>query len=149
VLPPLDLNVCHSTSLSLVFYHWFSFWSGDNGETYRDGGLIEISNDGGSTWKGVDLNDYNGTININPTLGYPYQCVNSHGFEVDEQSGFVEASGAWQKVEVPLPQYLVNDQTRIRFAVGSGISSKTTDPVASSDATRPGWYIDDVTIVAK
>src|SRR4051794_4651907 len=79
--PVVDLSACSGTALKLVFWHWFSFWT-DAGGPWYDGGLVEFSSDGGSTWDASGAS-YPGTIAINPSQGFGYDCLSPNSFYVD------------------------------------------------------------------
>ena len=98
-----------------------------------DGGLLEVSTDGGSNWTQVSdanlLTDpYNGTITINnasPISGLPAWCAD----DISPASGDQEAVSI-----VDLSQY-AGQAIQLRFRVG-------TDGAVGDE----GWYIDDVQV---
>lgn len=145
--PSIDLTACAGRSIVLVWEQWYEFWSGSyNGTTWYDGGLVEVSTDGGTTWSPVDPSIYSGTIRINPNRGSAYSCLQSNSFHVHNRPGFVGSSGGWERVEAEL---FVSGTFRVRFAWASGVSSSTTNANTSRSATAPGWYIDDVRFEAR
>ncbi|MGB1308719.1 MAG: T9SS-dependent M36 family metallopeptidase [Oceanihabitans sp.] len=101
--------------ISLSFDHYFDT------EVNWDGGLVEISNDGGSTWTDLgpyfDTNGYNDYIHNN--TGEPAFSGNS--------------GGCITSTTVPLTAFLGTLQVRFRFL---------TDAAVDGD----GWYIDAVNI---
>jgi len=111
-----------SAPLVISFQHRFAF---ENGAW--DGGVVEISTDGGSTWTDIGLGAYNGSTNaltdapiginrpafVNRSAGWP---------------GFVSAS-------LNLGTTYANQDARIRFRIG-----------ADSSAGAPGWEIDNISM---
>jgi hypothetical protein len=104
---------------------WLSFWHWMDAETSGsypgycyDGGLLEISVDGGA-WE-----------QITPVGGYPY-LVRPGSSPLPEDTPVFSGSHEWEEVFFDLAAYA--GSARIRF-------------VFASDAavTREGWYIDDV-----
>ena len=143
--PTIDLSACGDASdtAKLVFDHYFDFWTANYGGSDRfDGGLVEISRDGGLTWESAAIT-YPGTIRINSVMGL-YECVEGETFYVDERPGFVGASAGWQTVSVDLPQTMRTTTFKLRFVYASGVAGQTSDEAASMTFTRPGWYIDDI-----
>jgi hypothetical protein len=125
VSPPLDLS---STS-RLVFWHRHGFEAGEPGEGY-DGGVLEVSTDGGGSW--VDVTErgafaeggYDATIQPNfgsPIAGRP------------AWSGSRPEPG---RVVVDLGGFAGSD-VRVRWRL-------TTDQVAIGAVPGEGWWIDDV-----
>lgn len=145
--PEIDLSACAGVNLSLVFHHWHDFWSDDwEGQTWFDGGIVEFG-DLGSGWVAPPGIEYPGTIAINPDKGGSYECIESDGFYVDGQPGYVGASAGWQRVEVPIPVELVASGLQVRFSYSSGVILESTTQSAD-DFANAGWYIDDLAIVA-
>ena len=108
------------------FNHSFSFESAFIGSHYFDGGLLEYSTNGGSTW--IDANSliidngYNGTITTqrnNPLAG---------------QAAFVADSRGYISTRLDLSS-LAEQNIRFRFRIG-------TDEIIYDY----GWFIDDVRI---
>jgi hypothetical protein len=148
--PPVDLSKCASAaSVTVTFQHAWQFWTGSyNSQTWYDGGLIEISGDGGHTWQAAGVAT-NGTIKINPNRGSFYECVLPNAFYVNGKAGFTGASSGWQAGSIDVPAALRTSQFMVRFAYASGVSSSTSDPDASKAHTGPGWHLDDVVVSAR
>ena len=146
--PSVDLSACAGTAVKLVFWHAFDFWTGSyGGSTWYDGGVVELSGDGGASWQASGAS--NGTLAINPQMTLSYSCLTDSGnglFELDGQSGFVQSSTGWQKVEVAIPAALVTSMFRARFAYSTGVSSMNDTPSTSRPEAAPGWYLDDISI---
>jgi hypothetical protein len=146
VSPPIDLADCAGESLALTFYHWYDFWTDDwNSQTWFDGGVVELSSDG-DNWSSPPGLDYPGTIAINPNKGI-YECIKSDSFYLDGLPGYVGASAGWEQVAVTIPAELVVDGLLVRFAYSSGVSLESSTQNANN-FSNPGWYIDDIAIVA-
>lgn len=147
--PTMNVTACADAELKLVFWHWYDFWTGVwDGTTRYDGGLVEISKDGGATWSAAPVT-YSGTISINPRMTSSFRCNNENGFYVHNKPGYVGKNGAWERVEVTIPPEFRTDRFRVRFAYASGVSSQSTSQTPSSSRAAPGWYIDEVAIVAE
>ena len=146
--PSIDLTACSTDSLALVIEHSYDFWSGDyGGSTWYDGGLIELSINGGSSWIPIDPVVYSGTIRINPDRGLSYECASPTSFYVHGRAGFVGSSGGWERLIIPLPAEVLGESSvMVRFAWASGVSSTTTSASTSRSSTAPGWFIDDFRI---
>jgi len=121
VTPELTL----SGTPELVFWHKYHFESGNSN---YDGGVLEISTDGGSAW--VDLgaqipanqNGYNGTI------------YGQSGNVLAGRQAFVDSLGSYTEVRLDLSAY--NNQTvKIRWRMG------TDSSVGAGD-----WKIDDIRV---
>ncbi len=109
-----------STPPPLTFWHWF------NTESNYDGGILESSIDGGTTWSDMRTHimagNYTGSMATNsnsPIGGRPAWTGNSNGF---------------MKTEVNLDAF-ANQNIMIRFR-------STTDDGTNSE----GWYVDDIAI---
>jgi MYXO-CTERM domain-containing protein len=131
ISPPLQVPATGSFSFS--FLHRYAFEQGVDPDTgdpvYFDGGVIELSNDGGQTW--TDLGSaigagqgYTGTIfegALNP-------LENRMAF-----AGTSENYPAWQQVTVDLGPAYQGQTVQIRFRVGTDES-----------AGAIGWDVDEV-----
>jgi hypothetical protein len=90
-------------------------------ESFFDGGHVQISTDGGVQW-----------TTIEPSGGYPSGFVLSLS-----DAGFSGDSQGWQRIEFELSAFLGQPVLlRWRFASDSGV-------------TGPGWFIDDIELVAR
>ena len=144
VSPPIDLSSCGTAGqdVTLQFQHNYDFWTGSfEGTTWFDGGRVEITSNG-TSWQSATLL-YPGTIDINPEQD-SYACVEKNGFYVDGKSGYVGSSGGWVNESITIPAALASVTFQIRFVYGAGVSSQTTDQIASMAGTAPGWFIDDL-----
>ena len=109
---------------NLIFWHWMAAEL-DYGDYAWDGGIVEISQDGGVTW-----------TQIAPEGGYPYKITENDDspFEPDTPcySGYVD----WEQETFDLSAY--SGQARFRFRFG-------TDGYVEEE----GWYIDDVQVLSE
>ena len=145
--PPIDLSACAGESLALTFYHYYDFWTGDwDAQTWFDGGLVELKGEGGGGWTSPPGLEYPGTIAINPSKGI-YECIETDNFYVDGRPGFVGQNGAWEPVEVAIPDELVGADFRVRFSYSSGVILQS-DTQNAGNFSNAGWYIDDLAVVS-
>lgn len=108
--------------VSLIFWHKWTF---DSPTACNDGGILEFSIDGGTTWNQVAknyilTNPYNGTVKANvnnPLVGRPAWCL------VEDE---------WVKSVVDLT-FAKGKDIQFRFRLGTG-----------RDGEAEGWYIDDI-----
>ncbi|MEM6337475.1 MAG: hypothetical protein AAF752_12975, partial [Bacteroidota bacterium] len=127
-LPPVDL--AGTSRPLLLFWHWHDFehdgQAGRSNATLWDGGIVQVSTDGGQTWTSAEpRGGYDGTI--------PY----GYGNPLSDQPAFGGYSYGWIREQVQLP---VASDVRVRFVFGTDSGNTET---ARSYA---GWYIDDVQI---
>ena len=119
------LTLTNPISLSANAPSQLSFWHDYDMEQGYDGGVIEISTDGGTTWEDlgpqISENGYNGSISENTS---PLK-----GREV-----FTGNSGGYKQTVVDLAPY-AGQSILIRFRLASDAS-----------AGKTGWYVDDVVI---
>ena len=116
-----------ASSATMSFWHDYSFEQASVGTLY-DGGVLEYSTDGGSTWQDTaslfTSNGYDGAISSifsNPLAG---------------RQGFGGSSGGFIQSELDLAS-LIGQNVQFRFRIG-------TD--SSGDAE--GWYVDDIRITS-
>ena len=113
-------------SSTLSFWHTFAF---ESTSTCFDGGTLEASTDGGSTWSVVPAaaftaGGFNGTVSSgssNPIAGSRAWC-----------GGTV---GTMTQVNVNLSSFVGSNSTRLRWHEGDDASVAVT-----------GWYVDSVTL---
>ncbi len=121
-----DQYLAVSNSILVPANGVLSFWHSYSTEESFDGGVVEISSDGGATW--TDLgpamirNGYNSSISDNP---------------IGDRPAFSGSSGGYVETIVDLSGYS-GMNVQIRFCMASDISTGET-----------GWYIDDVSIQEK
>ncbi|WP_437727782.1 M36 family metallopeptidase [Sorangium sp. So ce861] len=135
VSPPLSVG--EGEPLVISFKHRYSFEispaTEDEAAIHWDGGLIEISDDGGATWQDV-------AVYADPGYGGPI------GNTVDEPSvnpladrqGFVGANEAWpdpEQVTLDLGDAFAGKTVKVRFRIG-------TDAYSGDF----GWEIDDIEV---
>ncbi len=126
------LETTTAIALPANSYPKLSFWHRFNTEDGWDGGVVEISNNGGATWTDLGANmisgGYNGGLGVspnNPLGGRP---------------AFTGTTAAFQQTIVNLSQW-AGQSVKIRFRFGS--DNNTAGP------TNPtGWWVDDITLDA-
>jgi hypothetical protein len=108
--------------LTISFRHRFSFEA-----TGWDGGVVEISKDGGATWTDIGTSAYNGQTNSVTTspLG-----INHKAF-VNRMIGWPN----FANVTLNLDGTYANQDVQIRFRIG-----------ADESTGAPGWEIDDIAV---
>lgn len=111
--PPIDLT--GQSGAILAFQNWYDTESG------WDGGVVEISTNGGASWEYVPDDDYDTTMGCGNSITEP---------------AFSGSNGGWELEMLDLTPWAGNTvQVRFRFASDCTINS------------YPGWYIDDVAIL--
>jgi hypothetical protein len=133
VSPAWDMTGCTaSDTVTVRFWHHYEFQALSGGEA-RDGAVIQLSPDDGSTWNDVVPSPgYDATVAGN----YSGSCDN----EVSDVDGLDAWSGTidgdeWTEVVVPVAGDFFTSAFRVRFLVGSDRFSE-----------RTGWCIDDFEI---
>jgi hypothetical protein len=127
VTPPIQ--VAGAGNFAFQFSHRYSFETA-SGPTYYDGGVIEISNDGGANWT---------DIGASASPGYGGVLFTGSGNVLSGRSAFVATSPGFPSmsaVTVNLGTAYAGQTVKIRFRLG-------TD-AASADY---GWDIDDLQIL--
>ena len=136
--PPVALAATGPSRMT--FSHYFEF-EPDTADLGFDGGVIEISSDGGTTWRDiiaaggafVGSNGYNGRIQALEADGTfaPGGATNpAPGFIADN---FAAANGFLDPVTVTLPASLAGSTVRLRFR-----------HVSDSSVGAFGWSIDNI-----
>jgi serine protease AprX len=121
--PEITLPGLDQAPLSFSFWNWHAF---ENNSTCYDGGLLEITTDGGANWNQVPnsamlTQPYNGTVALgyqNPLAGKQAWCF----------------SRDWTRAVVDLNAY-AEETIQLRFRIG-------TDSIVAAT----GWYVDDVRV---
>ena len=119
------LNVSNTDPFIISFEHRFQFEFSDN--TYWDGGLVEISEDDGMTWK--DASDYGAS----PTY---IAAIASMANPINGKMAYADHNAAYPNTETEVLDFgtaLAGKAVKFRFRIG-------TDAAAGA----PGWDIDDI-----
>jgi hypothetical protein len=127
VSPPLQVG---AGELTLSFEHRHDF-EASNG-TYWDGGLIEVSSDGGVTWQ--DLSAY-GSVSYGGTIG---DAANEAKNPLNGRAGYVAKNPSWparDAVTIGLGAAFADQTIRLRFRVGSDAAEGAT-----------GWEVDTIAL---
>jgi hypothetical protein len=120
-----NLNVAPAGSFTFTFTHRFSFER--SGGTRYDGGVIELSNNGGASWIDIGASaspGYNGTITT--TSGNP---LGGRAAYTSTNTGYPSTAN----VTVNLGTTYAGQTVRVRFRIG------TDESVGA-----PGWEIDNL-----
>lgn len=148
--PPMDLSQCADTDIEVELYQWYDFWTGRiDGKNWFDGGQIELSSDGGTSWQSVGGDTYSGQVLINPDIwsGFNnYFCYEKNDFHVHDKPGYVGKSEEWKRIRIAIPAESRTADVRIRFVYGSGATYPTAEPDVATQNTTAGWYLDDLRV---
>lgn len=121
--PLIDLRGAVKANMS--FYHWYSIYGDDPGNSADDGGYLEVSTDLGKNWDYVVPEDgYNETISASSPISYA-DC-------------YGQKSNGWRQGKVNLSGFLENDFLLFRFHFWA-------EPWSNEWS---GWYVDDVSVKA-
>ncbi len=117
-----SINLKGVGSAQLMFQHHYYT------ENYFDGGIVEISIDGGISW-----------TQITPNGGYPENALSSAN-PLGSVPAYSASSGAgWHQAVFDISEYDGYNNVNIRFRFGTDYSVNS----------YPGWYIDDVIILGE
>jgi len=128
------LATTNSYAIPLNSYPELSFWHRWNTEDGWDGGVVEISTNGGATWSDVGasnftLNGYNGALGAAPTNA------------LTGRAAFTGLQATFINTKVNLAAY--NGQTiMLRFRFGS-------DDNTAAPTNPTGWWVDDISLSYK
>lgn len=122
VSPEVDITECDDTLVMFVQ----QFYAFQGGAANSDGGIVQISTDGGGVWQ-----------DIVPMGGYNPMPLTATAVPVDGALGFSGNDGVsgafWNLRAFDLGAY-VGETVRLRFVFGS-----------DGSVEQPGWFIDSVT----
>lgn len=131
-----DLVVSANQSFVITFDHAYDFEASfEMGDwTYWDGGLIEITTDGGQTWEDIATYvdpGYTGTIALIPGADNP----------LGTRNGFVSQNAAWPNsdtVTIDLGNSFAGQTVKIRYRIGTDAAAGVPD--------YQGWFIDTIEV---
>jgi PKD domain/Immune inhibitor A-like, MAM domain len=116
-----------ASGTTLTFWHRYNLEAYSSTEIGYDGGVIEISTNGGSTWS--DLGPYITQSLYNRTISPIYDSP------IAGRRAWSGDNGAWELVEVDLSSFAgPNVQVRWRLACDNSVA-------------KQGWYVDDVRVI--
>lgn len=115
-------ELCLGPNATLTFWHFIQVEL-ESGGYASDGGIVEISADGGETWN-----------QITPVGGYPHRIYPGTSTPIPPETPCFAWTSAWTEVQFDLSAH--EGPARIRFNFGSG----------EHFTAEEGWYIDDVLI---
>ncbi|MBX3219332.1 MAG: M36 family metallopeptidase [Labilithrix sp.] len=118
------------TTFALAFKHRWSLKRSTRRNVDIDGGVVEVSVDGGKTWKDISTYgkvDYNVTLDASERSDNPLKGRKAYG---DKSEGYPDA---WvsSRIDVTLPEH--PESVQVRFRLG-----------ASFGRAGEGWAIDDI-----
>ncbi|HRI25439.1 MAG TPA: M36 family metallopeptidase, partial [Ferruginibacter sp.] len=125
------LETTTAFAIPLNSYAKLSFWHRWNTEDGWDGGVVEISTNGGTTW--TDLggnaiqNGYNGALGVSPNN------------PIGGRAAFTGLQSTFINTIISLAPYAGQSNVKIRFRFGS-------DNNTSAPTTPAGWWVDDVVL---
>ena len=126
------LETTAAIALPLNSYPKLSFWHRYNTEDGWDGGVVEISTNGGTTWNDLGANmivgGYNGALGVSPNN------------PLGGRSAFtgLTPGTAFVNTVISLASY-AGQSVKIRFRFGS-------DNNTSAPTTPAGWWVDDIVL---
>jgi len=132
--PVFDLTACEEEGkdVYVMFWHYYQFEAGT--EANYDGGLLQMSDDGGASWDDVSTSHtYTGPIEGNYS-----ECPGDASIEGSNGWSAVIDGMAWREVEAQLDSRFLTDEFTFRFVFAS-----------DRGVTDLGWYIDDVELVVQ
>ena len=115
-------ELCLAPDASLTFRHWIQVEL-DGGDYVSDGGIVEISTDGGAAW-----------TRITPVGGYTHRIYPGTSTPIPAETPCFGWTDVWTEVQFDLSAY--EGAARLRFNFGGG----------EHFGSEEGWYIDDVVI---
>jgi len=136
VSPTFDLSDCAASAMTVevTFWHWYNF-EDRSSSTWWDGGLVQLSSDGGANWQDVSPTPgYQGVIHPESYQGCtPDPDIGGHQGWSDDIPGDV-----WTQVTVDVPANMRTSNLRLRFLFGADQATQDS-----------GWLIDDVAVVTR
>ena len=115
-------ELCLGPNATLTFWHYIRAEL-ETGDYASDGGIVELSTDGGETWN-----------QIAPQGGYPHRIYPGTSTPIPPETPCFAWTSGWTQVQFDLSSY--EGPARIRFNFGSG----------EHFGTEEGWYVDDVVV---
>jgi hypothetical protein len=115
-------QLCLGTNATLTFWHWIQVEL-EGGDYASDGGIVEVTTDGGKTWG-----------QITPAGGYPHRIYPGTSTPIPPETPCFAWTNDWTQVQFDLASY--QGPVRIRFNFGGGEHFESEE----------GWYVDDITV---
>jgi len=130
VSPPFTID---GTTFELSFKHRWSFRFSTRRQADMDGGVVEVSVDGGKTWKDISAFgavDYTSTLDESTRATNPLKGRKAYG---NRSKGYPDA---WvtSRIAVDLKEH--PEAVQVRFLMGSG----------TGFSGAPGWEIDEIAL---
>jgi hypothetical protein len=117
-------ELCLGSNATLTFWHWIQVELEPGGYA-SDGGLVEISTDGGESW-----------VQITPVGGYTHAIYPGTSTPIPANTPCFGWTDDWTEVQFDLSAY--EGAARIRFNFGGGEHYENEE----------GWYVDDVVLTS-
>jgi MYXO-CTERM domain-containing protein len=124
VTPPLVVSAAGGAPFTVTFQHRYLF------ETLFDGGVIELTSDGGTTWVDVSM------LGVDP--GYTATLLDETGNPIEGRPAFTDIipSGDFEELALDFtPANLAGQTVQLRFRIGS-----------DGGVGDYGWDIDDIAV---
>jgi hypothetical protein len=115
-------ELCLGPDAALTFWHWIQVEL-ESGNYASDGGIVEISTDGGASWTRID-----------PVGGYTHLIQPGTSTPIPAGTPCFGWTDDWTHVEFDLSAF--TGPARIRFHFGGGEHAESHE----------GWYVDDVVV---
>jgi len=121
-----DQRLATASPIAIESGTTLAFWHSYDTENTYDGGVVEASVDGGTSWtdlgSAITSNGYSGTVST------------GHQSPIGGQSAFTGSSGGYVETRIDL-QALAGNDALFRFRMTS-----------DSSISGSGWHVDDVTV---
>ncbi len=123
-----DFNLATTNAIALdAVAPTFSFWHNYNTEATWDGGVVEISTNGGATYTDLGPNMFSNG----------YNSAFATGTILANRAAFTGTSNGWVQTQVNMEPY-INQNIKIRFRA-----------LSDDNTSNVGWYIDDILLQKK
>ena len=126
--PEFDFSACAGSDATVELRFWQTYrFENPSGDTWWDGGFVQLSGDGGATWENVSPSPgYEGVIGGNYS-----ECEGVPEIDGHEAWSGVIPGEEWSQVVVPIDEVFRTDSFRLRLVFGS-----------DRGVTREGWLVD-------
>jgi hypothetical protein len=115
-------QLCLGPNSTLSFWHWIQV-ERESGDYVSDGGVVEISTDGGDTWS-----------QLTPVGGYTHRIYPGTSTPLPAETPCFGWTDDWTEVVFDLAAY--EGSARVRFNFGGGEHFESEE----------GWYVDDILV---
>ena len=121
-----------TTNIQVRFWHSFSFQT--SAGTGRDGGRMELSTNGGTTWFAMETSNTDETFSSNAYNG----SINSSSSDFNGKAAWTGTSSGFIETVITINNSFkyAGGNLRIRWVLGS-----------NSTTSSAGWYVDDLVVL--